>query len=48
MSEFQTLLALVVLLYVLCVIVQAVQEILKSALDTKAKTMAENSAKRTT
>lgn len=40
MSEFQTLLALVVLIYVLCVIVQAVQEIIKSVLNTKAKTMA--------
>ena len=40
MGELQTLLALVVLIYVLCVIVQAVQEIIKSALSTKAKTMA--------
>jgi hypothetical protein len=40
MGELQTLLALVVLIYVLCVIVQAVQEIVKSILDTKAKTMA--------
>jgi hypothetical protein len=40
MGELQTLLALVVLIYVLCVIVQAVQEIIKSALQTKAKTMA--------
>ena len=41
MSEFQTLLALVVLIYVLCVIVQAIQEILKPALKTKAKAMEE-------
>jgi hypothetical protein len=40
MSDLQTLLALVVLIYVLCVIVQAVQEITKSVLNTKAKTMA--------
>jgi hypothetical protein len=40
MGELQTLLALVVLIYVLCVIVQAAQEIIKSALNTKAKTMA--------
>jgi hypothetical protein len=39
MSEFQTLLALVVLIYVLCVIVQGLQELVKSALNTKAKTM---------
>jgi len=41
MSEFQTLLALVVLIYALCVIAQAIQEILKPALKTKAKTMKE-------
>jgi len=41
MSTFQTLLAVVVLIFVLSVIVQAVQEVLKSLLDTKAKTMAE-------
>lgn len=40
MGELQTLLALVVLIYVLCVIVQAVQEIVKAVLNTKAKTMA--------
>lgn len=40
MSELQTFLALVVLIYVLCVIVQAVQEILKWLLSMKAKTMA--------
>jgi hypothetical protein len=41
MSEFQTLMALVVLIFVLSVIVQAVQEILKSLLHTKAQTMTE-------
>lgn len=41
MGTFQTLLALVVLIFVLSVIVQAVQEVLKSLLDTKANTMAE-------
>jgi len=40
MTTIQTLLALVGLIYVLCVIVQAVQEVVKSALNTKAKTMA--------
>lgn len=40
MSELQTFLALVVLIYVLCVIVQAVQEIVKWLLSMKAKTMA--------
>src|SRR5262249_17864180 len=40
MGELQTFLALVVLIYVLCVVVQAVQEIVKSVLDTKGKTMA--------
>jgi len=40
MGELQTLLALVVLIYVLCVVVQALQEIIKSVLNTKAKTMA--------
>jgi len=39
MSTFQTLLALVVLIFVLSVIVQAVQEVLKSLLNTKAKTL---------
>ena len=39
MGTIQTLLALVGLIYVLCVIVQAVQEVIKSALDTKATTM---------
>ena len=41
MSTFQTLLALVVLIFVLSVIVQAVQEVLKSLLNTKAKTLEE-------
>lgn len=41
MSTFQTLLALVVLIFVLSVIVRAVHEVLKSLLDTKANTMAE-------
>ena len=41
MGTLQTLLALVGLIYVLCVIVQAVQEVIKSALDTKANTMAQ-------
>jgi hypothetical protein len=41
MSTFQTLLALVILIFVLSVIVQALQEALKSLLNTKAKTMAE-------
>jgi hypothetical protein len=41
MSEFQTLLALVVLIFLLSVIVQAVQEVLKALLHTKAQTMAE-------
>jgi len=39
MSTFQTLLALVVLIYVLCVIVQAVQEAFKQIFSSKAKTM---------
>jgi hypothetical protein len=39
MSELQTFAAVVVLIYVLCVIVQAVQEFIKSVLDTKATTM---------
>jgi hypothetical protein len=39
MSELQTLLALVVLIFVLSVIVQALQETLKSLLNTKAETM---------
>jgi len=39
MSELQTFLALVVLIYVLCVIVQGVQEVVKSVLDSKAKVM---------
>lgn len=41
MSMFQTLLALVVLIFVLSVIVQALQEVLKSMADAKASTMAE-------
>jgi hypothetical protein len=41
MSTFQTLLALVVLIFVLSVIVQAVQEVLKSLFNTKENTMAE-------
>ncbi len=41
MGTLQTLLALVGLIYVLCVIVQAVQEVTKSFLNTKAKTMAQ-------
>jgi hypothetical protein len=39
MSTLQNLLALVVLIYVLCVIVQFVQEGVKALFDTKAKTM---------
>jgi hypothetical protein len=39
MGELQTLLALVVLIFVLAVIVQAIQEILKSFLNTKCDTM---------
>jgi hypothetical protein len=39
MNTFQTLLALVVLIFVLSVVVQALQEILKSVLNTKATTM---------
>jgi len=39
MGELQTLLALVVLIYVLSVIVQAVQEIFKAFYSSKAKTM---------
>ena len=39
MSTFQTLLALVVLIFALSVIVQAVQEVVKSLLNTKAATM---------
>jgi hypothetical protein len=39
MATLQTLLALAVLIYVLCVIVQAVQEVFKSLLDSKASTM---------
>jgi len=39
MSDLQTFLGLVVLIYVLCVIVQGVQEIVKAILNTKAKTM---------
>jgi hypothetical protein len=39
MSELQTLMALVVLIFVLAVIVQAIQEVVKSVLDTKAETM---------
>ena len=40
MSTIQTLLALAGLIYVLCVIVQAVQEVFKNLLNIKAKTMA--------
>lgn len=40
MSTLQTLLAVAGLIYALCVIVQAVQEVFKSLLGTKAKTMA--------
>jgi|SRR5579863_1373735 len=39
MSELQTFLAVVVVIYVLCVIVQALQEVVKWALNTKAKTL---------
>ena len=39
MGTLQTLLALVVLIYVLCVIVQFMQEGIKALLDTKGKTM---------
>jgi hypothetical protein len=39
MSELQTFLALVVLIYVLCVIVQGIQEVVKSLLNSKAKVM---------
>jgi hypothetical protein len=39
MNTLQTLMALVVLIFVLAVIVQAVQEFLKSLLNTKAETM---------
>src|SRR5580704_5202720 len=41
MSTFQTLLALVVLIFVLSVVVQAVQEVIKSLANTKANTMAQ-------
>jgi hypothetical protein len=41
MGTFQTLLALVVLIFILSVIVQALQEILKSLLNTKAEAMEE-------
>lgn len=41
MSMFQTLMALVVLIFVLSVIVQAAQEVFKSLADTKSKTMVE-------
>jgi hypothetical protein len=40
MATFQTLLAVVVLIFALSVIVQAVQEVVKSALNTKADVMA--------
>ena len=39
MNTFQTLLALVVLIFAMCVVVQAAQELLKSLLNTKADTM---------
>lgn len=41
MSMFQTLMALVVLIFVLSVIVQGIQEVLKSLANTKANTMLE-------
>src|SRR5260370_1438087 len=41
MSMFQTLMALVVLIFLLSVIVQGVQEVLKSLANTKAQTMVE-------
>jgi hypothetical protein len=41
MSTFETLLALVVLIFLLSVIVQAIQEVLKSLLNAKADTMAQ-------
>lgn len=40
MATFQTLLAVVVLIFALSVLVQAVQEVVKSALNTKADVMA--------
>lgn len=45
MATFQTLLAVVVLIFALSVMVQAVQEVLKSALSTKADVMAETMTK---
>ena len=39
MGTLQTLISLVVLIFVLSVIVQAVQDVLKSFLDTKASTL---------
>ena len=39
MGICQTLTAIVVLIFALCVMVQAVPEIMKSLLDTKARTM---------
>jgi hypothetical protein len=41
MSMFQTLMAIVVLIFVLSVMVQGLQEVVKSLLDVKAKTMTE-------
>src|SRR5580658_5644018 len=41
MTTFQTLLALVVFIFALSVIVQAVQEVIKSLANTKANTMAQ-------
>lgn len=45
MATFQTLLAVVVLIFALSVMVQAVQEVLKSALSTKADVMAKTMTK---
>lgn len=41
MNTFQTLLSLVALIFALCVFVQAIQEVVKAALGTKASTMRE-------
>ncbi|HXY23498.1 MAG TPA: hypothetical protein VEI73_02535 [Candidatus Acidoferrum sp.] len=41
MNTFQTLIALALLIYVLCVIVQAIQEFVKNLLNTKADVMAQ-------
>jgi hypothetical protein len=45
MATFQTLLAVVVLIFALSVIVQAIQEVEKSALSTKADVMAKTMTK---